>query len=88
MWREVLLWLAPAGLVLDIIGFLLVILLGHTLFVLSGGLVVSQEKDGSVGFRILKKWQQNIAWVGVALVMVGFILQGIGSSAAILWPSQ
>ena len=88
---EVLPYASPLGLSLDIIGFILIIRYGHSLFIRSG----SRPPDDSIGKdgdlylqhggpdrgqdRIRRCW----ARVGVATVITGFGLQIVGSAAAI-----
>ena len=88
---EVLLYTIPSGLTLDIVGFLLIIRYGHSLFMRSGSGPPddSMGKDGDLYFqhegpdegqyRRRRVW----AYVGVTTVIVGFGLQIVGSMAAI-----
>ena len=88
---EALLYTIPAGLTLDIIGFLLIIRYGHSLFMKSGSGPPDDNmgKDGDLYFqhegpdagqdRRRRAW----AYVGVTTVTVGFGLQIVGSMAAI-----
>ena len=90
---ELLLYLTPIGLILDIVGFLMVVLYGHRLFKRSGGLPDnSKGKDGDewiVEDRSYKgessesKRLRFKAYLGVGIVVFGFSLQIIGSLAAI-----
>ena len=88
---EVLLYTIPSGLTLDIIGFLLIIRYGHSLFMGSGSGPPddSMGKDGDFYFRHEgpDKGQDSRrriwAYVGVTTVIVGFVLQIFGSMAAI-----
>ena len=88
---EALLYTIPLGLTLDIVGFLLIIRYGHSLFIRSG----SGPPDDSIGkdgdlflqHRGPDKGQDRLrrfwAYVGVATVIAGFGLQIVGSMAAI-----
>ena len=76
----------PLGLVLDIIGFVLVILNGHALFlrVGSGPPSPGDGKDGDMYIEAAGGDEQYIrqlkrAWVGVTLVILGFFLQILGT---------
>ena len=92
---EIVLYAAPLGLMLDIVGFLLVIRYGHSLFIRTG-VGPPSESD-------LKDWDMYLqykgpdtehgrsqgsrhrfrAHLGVATVITGFGLQIVGSTAAI-----
>ena len=88
---EALLYTIPAGLTLDIVGVLLIIRHGHSLFMRSGSGPPddSMGKDGDLYFqheepdggqdRRRRAW----AYVGVTTVTAGFGLQIVGSMAAI-----
>lgn len=89
---EALFYLTPIGLVLDIVGFLMIIRFGHALFIRSGGRPDhSKGKDGDLWFgdgsnkgeSEESKRRRFKANVGVGIVVFGFVLQIIGSLAAI-----
>lgn len=92
---EVLLYTIPSGLTLDIIGFLLIIRHGHSLFMRSGSSPPddSMGKDGDVYFQHegpdegQDSRRRVLAFLGVTTVIVGFGLQIVGSMAAI-WLSE
>ena len=93
--REILLYTTPLGLALDIAGFLLIIRYGHSLFIRSGvGPPPSKGKDGDLYLRregpVEGHGDRRRLWayVGVAIVCVGLVLQGVGPMAAILCPSN
>ena len=88
---EILLYTTPSGLILDIVGFLLVIRYGHSLFIRSGtgppvdnigkdGDLYLQRKGPSEG---RDNGRRLWAHVGVATVIIGFGLQIIGSLTVI-----
>ena len=88
---EILLYTTPLGLTLDIVGFILLVRYGHSLFMRSGvDLPVDNiGKDGDLylrhqgadeGHDIRRRFW---AHVGVAIVLIGFTLQVVGSIAAI-----
>ena len=86
----ILLYLTPVGLMLDIAGVLLIICNGHSLFlrVVSGNLPDRQDHNlylraDGVDERIGSR-RRLYARIGVVAVAVGFGLQAIGSTSAIL----
>ena len=88
---EALLYTIPTGLTLDIVGFLLIIRYGHSLFMRSGSGPAddSMGKDGDLYFRHegpddgQDRRRRAWAYVGVTTVIIGFGLQIVGSMAAI-----
>ena len=86
----ILLYLTPIGLMLDIVGFLLIIRYGHSLFlrVVSGNL--PNRRDSNLYLRVdgvderTESRRRLYARIGVATVVVGFGLQAVGSTLAIL----
>ena len=86
----ILLYATPVGLMLDIVGFLLIIRYGHSLFLrlVSGNLPDRQDYNlylqaGGVDEQIESR-RRLCARIGVVAVAVGFGLQAIGSTLAIL----
>ena len=86
----ILLYATPVGLMLDIVGFLLIVRYGHSLFLrlVSGNLPDRQDYNlylqaGGVDEQIESR-RRLYARIGVAAVAVGFGLQAIGSTLAIL----
>ena len=86
----ILLYATPVGLILDIAGFLLIIRYGHSLFlrIVSGNLPDTQDynlylRADGVDERIERR-RRLYARIGVVAVAVGFGLQAIGSTLAIL----
>ena len=90
MCIEYLLWLIPIGLLLDIVGFLVVIRYGHALFLRTGvGPPDPKWKDGDVYWQIADDDPVKVAlWdarrrlkahIGVGLVVLGFVMQIVGS---------
>ena len=86
----ILLYATPVGLMLDIAGFLLIIRYGHSLFlrIVSGNLPDRQDynlylRADGVDERIESR-RRLYARIGVVAVAVGFGLQAIGSTSAIL----
>ena len=86
----ILLYATPVGLILDIAGFLLIIRYGHSLFlrIVSGNLPDRQDynlylRADGVDERIESR-RRLYARIGVVAVAVGFGLQAIGSTLAIL----
>ena len=87
---EILLYTTPLGLLLDIVGFILIIRFGHSLFLraVSGSspnrrdyiiyLEVPGNDDRKEGHRRL------CAYAGVVAIITGFGLQAIGAMAALL----
>ena len=88
-------FLVPTGLGLDIVGFLLVVIYGHSLFIhmtsdaspaadlgKAGDLVFWVKGDASVDRRDERR--KLAALCGVVLVVIGFSLQIVGSIAGIL----
>ena len=89
-------WLltVPVGLLLDIVGFLIIIRFGHSLFLR----VASAAPESGTNENVLSLIPANVsdadlsrdqrrriyARIGVALVITGFTSQIIGSVAAIL----
>lgn len=88
---EFLLYAAPVGLALDVVGFVLIIRHGHALFIHTGTASPSPEmgKDGDLYFqyagqqREVNDRQRSWAMEGVVMVVSGFVLQLIGSMAGI-----
>ena len=86
----ILLYTAPVGLMLDIVGFLLIIRYGHSLFlrVVPGDL--PDRQDHNLYLRAdgideqIESRRRLYARIGVVAVVVGFGLQIIGSTAAII----
>ena len=85
---ESLIYLTPLGLALDIIGFLIVIEFGHNIFMRFD----KEPPDPGDGRDGQIHWQSeggtNIelrrrAYVGVCIVVVGFVFQIVGSVAVI-----
>ena len=87
---EFLSYLITAGLGADIVGFALVVLNGHAIFIRvsnrpptgdevremrNGDMWIQHEGDDAKG----NSRQRKCAWLGVALVVLGFSLQLIGS---------
>ena len=93
MFQNAFLCLIPTGLLLDIVGFLMVVKYGHNLLIRVGGLPDdSIGKDGDEWKVIDRSYKGESeeskrlrlkARVGVGIVVVGFGLQLIGSVAAI-----
>ena len=89
---EQFLYATPFGLFLDIIGVVLVIRYGHALFIRTGATPPRPDegKDGDLYIKHSGPDEGDHArrsfWaqVGVVLLVVGFVLQIIGSIAAIL----
>ena len=88
---EISLYATLLGLLLDIAGFLLVIRYGHSLFTRSGT-GPPDNRDGSDGDLYLQydgaiegheRRRRFWAYMGVALVVVGFLLQAVDSVVAI-----
>ena len=85
----ILLYATPVGLMLDIVGFLLIIRYGHSLFlrVVSGNL--PDRQDSNLYLRVdgiderIESRRRLYSRIGVVAVAVGFGLQVIGSTAAI-----
>ena len=87
---EILAPLTPIGIALDIIGFGLVIRYGHSLFIHISSSKPPDEtgKDGDL-FMVVgngeadtqAKKRRILARAGVVVVIIGFILQFIGSFA-------
>jgi hypothetical protein len=87
---EWLTYATPLGLLLDIAGFLLVILFGHAIFQRTGSRVPppSEGREGDV-FHLVSDGNGDVdgnyrtrlrrAWFGVGLVISGFTLQILGS---------
>ena len=88
---EVLVYAVPAGLGLDVVGFVLVIRNGHALFIYAGTGPPSPEmgKDGDMYLQHSGQEgegdnrQRSWAMAGVVLVIAGFGLQMVGSMAGI-----
>ena len=88
-----LVYLIPIGLVLDIVGFLLVVRYGHALFihVRSGPPEAATGRDGDLYIEISRadaepedQRRRRKAWMGVWVVVGGFAVQIVGSLASIL----
>ena len=83
-----------AGLLMDILGFLLVVLYGHALFIRSGSappqdsvgrdgdLYIQHENGDTEAGAQQHRARYRKAWAGVWLVVVGFGLQILGTTAA------
>lgn len=81
----------PAGLGLDVFGFLLVIWFGHSLFIRS----VKGSPEGTNGKEdvlyishgdvdeVRERRRRCLAYTGVVVIVLGFILQGIGWAACL-----
>ena len=88
---EILLYTTPSGLLLDIVGFLLIVRYGHSLFLRSGTGPPADNmgKDGDLYFQHEgpdkgdNSRRRFWAYVGVATVIIGFSLQIAGAMAAI-----
>ena len=89
---RILLYMAPVGLMLDIVGFLLIIRYGHSLFLrgVSGTGHLPDRQDYNLYLRAdgvderIESRRRLYARIGVVTVVVGFGLQVIGSTAAII----
>ena len=87
----ILLYATPVGLILDIAGFLLIIRYGHSLFlrVVSGSLPDRQDNNLYLRADGVDERSENrrrlYARIGVATVAIGFGLQAVGSTLAILF---
>lgn len=90
-----LVWAVPTGLMLDVVGFALVIWYGHSLFLHIGPGPPDKEtgKDGDLYLGLSSASEEDLAgdrrrlklaYLGVATVLIGFVLQIIGSTVAIL----
>ena len=89
---EYLVYAIPVGLLLDILGFILVVRYGHALFIHLGiGSPPSDRvKDGDIYIQLRGQGEdadnnrrRQKANAGVVLVVLGFSLQLLGSIAAI-----
>ena len=87
----ILLYFTPLGLVLDIVGFILIIRYGHSLFlrVVSGDLPDRQDNNlylqaNGIDERIENR-RRLYAYIGVAAIVLGFGLQAVGSTLALCW---
>ena len=92
MIMEALLYATPLGLGIDIVGFILVVLYGHSLFMRSGTGPPHNEigRDGDLYFQHSglsddrgERRRMFKAHLGVGLVVAGFCIQIVGSIAAI-----
>ena len=96
MCIDYLIWLIPAGLLLDIVGFSMVVIYGHALFMRIG---VGEPdphraKDGHVYYGLTGSDPVEVgrsderrrlkAHIGVVVVVVGFALQMVGAVASIV----
>ncbi len=90
-----MIYLTPIGLGFDIVGFTVVVLYGHAIFMRQGSRPPTPDegKDGDFYMHVLggdtsvdTQYRRLLvkAWVGVVMVVFGFILQMIGSIAVIL----
>ncbi len=86
----VLVWATVLGLGLDIVGFLLVIKYGHSLFLWAGAKLPTKQKDDVLYFYGGELERKDVfgrrrlwAKLGVALVAIGFSSQIVGAVAAI-----
>ena len=88
---EFLIWATPVGLMLDILGFLLVFLYGHTIFMRVGtGPPPETMPRSSYYWQVsgpydesADRWTRRKAQIGALAVGIGFGLQIIGAVAAI-----
>lgn len=90
MTLEVLTWAAVLGLALDIVGFLLVIKYGHSLFLWAGAKLPPKQKNdvlylygGELTREDVFKRRRFWAKSGVVIVVIGFGFQIVGAVAAI-----
>ena len=89
-----LLYLTPIGLALDIVGFVLVVAYGHNLFM---RVVAKPPRQDDKGFSRRRIYLESAgsdladarrpvqkAYCGVAIVVLGFVLQIAGATVGIL----
>ena len=86
----ILLYATPVGLMLDIVGFLLIIRYGHSFFIRVMSRDLPDRQDSNLYLRAdgaderIENRRRLYARIGVVAVAVGFGLQAIGSTLAIL----
>ena len=93
-YLDCLVYLQPAGLLLDIVGFWVVIRHGHALLIRTGtgprpkklgdGTMYFQHENGGSDGEASYFRRRRRAEVGVALVMTGFIAQLIAAAASVI----